>query len=108
MNTQRTVLGGDEQALIFKALGDAMRLRILAMLPPSPSCEKMKNVCQLVEVLGGSQPNMSRHLKILKQAGLVRCQKTCSNAYYWRVPESFEELREGLSCLADRERGTGH
>ncbi len=53
--------------VVFKALGDRSRLRILKMLEQKCCC-----VCELTHVLGLAQPSVSRHLKILKDAGLVR------------------------------------
>lgn len=90
----------DQQAKQFKAISDVTRLRVLELLPAAPACEAMYNVCELVEELGGSQPNMSRHLQILKEAGLVRCRKACSSVYYWRVPDAFEQIREVLKRFA--------
>jgi ArsR family transcriptional regulator len=52
--------------LVFKALGDKNRIRILKMLQDNPS-----NVNELTTVLGISQPSVSRHLRQLKNAGLV-------------------------------------
>lgn len=51
---------------LFKALADCNRLRILKMLEVRPLC-----VCEITEVLGIAQPSVSRHLAILKDAGLV-------------------------------------
>ncbi len=90
----------DQQAKIFKAIGDTTRLRILERLPAEPICEQMYNVSELVAEIGGSQPNMSRHLHILKEAGLVRCRKACSSVYYWRVPEVFDQVRHLLDAFA--------
>ena len=87
----------ETQANLLKALGDPTRLRILQRLPGEPVCERMYNVGELVEAIGGSQPNMSRHLHVLKQAGLVKCRKACCSVYYYRVPERFERVRELLS-----------
>jgi len=88
------------QAKIFKALGDVTRLKVLQLLPSEPICKEMYNVGDLVEVIGGSQPNMSRHLHILKEAGLVCCRKACASVYYWRVPDAFEKVRQILGPLA--------
>lgn len=66
-----------------KALADPMRLRIVALLPRSPNCEHRNNVSQLSELLGTSQPTVSHHLKILKQAGFVECKKMCRDVFYW-------------------------
>jgi ArsR family transcriptional regulator len=98
-------LDHERHAAIHKALGDVTRLRILERLPDAPVCAEMYNVTELVEEIGGSQPNMSRHLHILKQAGLVKCRKACSSVYYYRVPEAFEALREVLDRLAEPHGG---
>ena len=55
---------------IFKALGDESRLRILKLLEEKPYC-----VCELTFVLGSSQPTVSGHLKVLRDAGLVDYDK---------------------------------
>jgi ArsR family transcriptional regulator len=52
--------------LVFKALGDKNRIRILKMLQENP-----RSVNELTMVLGISQPSVSRHLRQLKNAGLV-------------------------------------
>ena len=59
-----------ELTKIFKALGDLNRFRIVKMLQKRPLC-----VCEIREVLGISQPAVSRSLNILKNAGLVEDEK---------------------------------
>ena len=54
----------------FKALGDKSRLRILKMLEIRPMC-----VCEIRYILKLSQPTVSGHLKVLKEAGLVEDKK---------------------------------
>lgn len=51
---------------VFKAMADKNRLRILKMLQRKPMC-----VCEIREVLGLAQPTVSKHLKILKDAGII-------------------------------------
>lgn len=51
---------------VLKATADENRMRILKMLQHSSLC-----VCEISEALGISQPSVSRHLKILQDAGLV-------------------------------------
>ncbi|HTY09286.1 MAG TPA: metalloregulator ArsR/SmtB family transcription factor [Candidatus Edwardsbacteria bacterium] len=51
---------------VFKALGDSNRIRILKMLQERPM-----SVTDLTAILGISQPCVSRHLRQLKEAGLV-------------------------------------
>jgi len=101
---QKHDLPSDDQPAVFRALGDSTRLRILELLPSEPVCRDMYNVNELVREIGGSQPNMSRHLHILKHAGLVRCRKQCASVYYWRVPEAFERIAAALASLGRRGR----
>jgi ArsR family transcriptional regulator len=54
----------------FKALSDETRLKILALLKDGEAC-----VCDIAETLGMTQPNISFHLGILKEAGLIRDRK---------------------------------
>jgi len=56
----------DEVAGLFGALGNANRLRILKMLQERSLC-----VCEITEVLGLSAPTVSRHLSLLRDAGLI-------------------------------------
>ena len=55
---------------IMKALSDPTRLKIVKMLQHKTLC-----VCELQAALGKSQPNVSKHLKILQEAGLVESRK---------------------------------
>jgi len=55
---------------VFKALGEPTRLKITKLLAHRELC-----VCDLEEILQMSQPRISQHLKILKQAGLVNERK---------------------------------
>ncbi|HWR04144.1 MAG TPA: metalloregulator ArsR/SmtB family transcription factor, partial [Humidesulfovibrio sp.] len=62
---------------IHKALADETRLRLLAVLN---ACEL--NVGELVGVFGMGQPRISRHLKILAEAGLLECRREGLWAFY--------------------------
>lgn len=87
----------DDMAEVFKALSDPLRLKLLEMLSRSgqtPSGEIC--VCDLAEKLGVSQPNVSHHLKILKTAGLVRCERNAGFAYY---QVNRQKIGEALSSL---------
>ena len=55
---------------IFKALSDETRLRIVALLKEGELC-----VCDIAETLKMSQPNISFHLSMLKEAGLIKDRK---------------------------------
>lgn len=56
--------------LLFRALGDRTRLRLLNLLAAGEVC-----VCFFVEVLGTSQPKVSRHLAYLRRAGVVAARR---------------------------------
>jgi ArsR family transcriptional regulator, arsenate/arsenite/antimonite-responsive transcriptional repressor len=60
----------DEMELLFKALADATRLRILALLLTGEVC-----VCDIHESLKIPQPKASRHLAYLREAGLVETRR---------------------------------
>lgn len=86
-------------AEIFKALADETRLRILKLLL---AVEEGVCVCELVEALNLPQYHVSRHLGILRQAGLVASERKGTWAYYSSV-EAPPPLIAGLfSDIKDR------
>ena len=81
--------------LVFKAMADRTRLRILNLLRSGEVC-----VCDLVAVLNVPQPKVSRHLAYLRRAGLVQARKEGHWAYY-RLADNPSPLRSALlGCLA--------
>ncbi len=78
---------------VFKALGQPTRLHILRLLSARNLC-----VCELVEVLQTSQPRISQHLKVLKNAGLVKESIDGSMRIYHLQREA---LRHYLSSFND-------
>lgn len=60
-----------EMNTLLKVLADANRLRILKLLETQNMC-----VCEIAYILGISQPAVSKHLRRLRDAGLVSCKKT--------------------------------
>lgn len=62
---------------LFRALGDETRLRIVALLAHGELC-----VCHLEQALSLSQPNVSRHLSVLRAAGVVDCRREGTWMYY--------------------------
>jgi ArsR family transcriptional regulator len=65
------------KSTVFYALSDPIRLEILSYLRKGEKC-----VCQIVPHLKLIQPLVSRHLKILKKAGIVRCRKDSTKRMY--------------------------
>ena len=71
----------------YKALGDVTRLTILQSLTGKEMC-----VCEIIERLRMSQPAISHHLKILKQAGLVKDCREGKWIYYSLNENVFAEV----------------
>lgn len=84
-----------ELARRFAALGDPVRLRLLSLLATSP--DGAVCVCDLTEPVGKSQPTVSHHLKVLRDAGLVTSEKRGTNVWYAAVPAALEGLRAALA-----------
>lgn len=89
------------------ALGDVVRLRLLSLLPQSADCEEGINVSRLAEKLELSQPTVSHHLRVLRQAGIIESTKQCRDVYYY---VAIEEARAVLDTLSQAfyERETKH
>jgi ArsR family transcriptional regulator len=84
--------GRSELAARFKALADPTRVAIVNRLAAAPEvC-----VCDLTESFELSQPTISHHLRILREAGLVEAARRGTWAYYRLVPEAVESLRAAL------------
>ena len=78
----------------FAALSDPVRLQLLSLLATSDGGAVC--VCDLVEPVGKSQPTVSHHLRVLREAGLVTSEKRGTNVWYAAVPEELETLRRAL------------
>jgi ArsR family transcriptional regulator len=83
---------------IFKALSDDTRLRILKLLEGGELC-----ICKIMEVLDMKQSRISRHMGILKNAGLVTDRRDGKWVHYSLNPKP-EDLccKEMISLLAER------
>ncbi|SDZ12279.1 metalloregulator ArsR/SmtB family transcription factor [Bacillus sp. 166amftsu] len=77
---------------IFQALGDVNRQQIIMILLKNDSL----NVNQITEQMSISRPAVSHHLKILKQAELVRPNKNGKEIYYSLTTSNFLEYMKGL------------
>jgi ArsR family transcriptional regulator len=76
----------------FHALADPTRVAIVNRLSGADElC-----VCDLTAAFDLSQPTVSHHLKILREAGLVESSRRGTWAYYRLVPEAVEALRGAL------------
>jgi len=84
----------DELAARFKALADPTRVAIVNRL----SVADEVCVCNLTETFDLSQPTISHHLKVLRDAGLVEASRRGTWAYYRLVPEAIAALRGALGA----------
>ena len=89
-----TVPERDQLAARFKALADPTRVAIINSL----SAADEVCVCNLTGTFALSQPTISHHLKILRDAGLVESSRRGTWAYYRLVPEAIAALRGALGA----------
>lgn len=87
-----------ELATMFKALGDPVRLRLLSLIASRPSGEVC--VCELTPAFNLSQPTISHHLKLLRQAGLVASERRGTWVYYRVRPETTDRLAALLASVS--------
>lgn len=84
----------EAMAPVLSALADPTRLRIVSILLDAPggSCCG----CDMEEPLGLSQPTISHHLKVLREAGLVEGERQGRWVHYRVLPERLAELARAL------------
>jgi ArsR family transcriptional regulator len=82
-------------ARTLKALADPARLRLLSLIAAHEGGEAC--VCDLIEPVGLSQPTVSHHLKVLRDAGIVASERKGLWAYYYVLPEGLEEFSRWLT-----------
>jgi ArsR family transcriptional regulator len=85
-----------ELAARFKALADPTRVAIVNRLAATEEC----CVCDLTGAFDLSQPTISHHLRLLREAGLVEASRRGTWAYYRLIPEAVAELRGALGAAA--------
>ena len=73
----------------LKAIADPTRLRMLDLLAQQsePLC-----VCDITDQFEQNQPTISHHLKLLREAGLIDCEKRGIWAFYWATDEGRKSL----------------
>lgn len=92
----------DQCATVFKALSDPLRLRLLRMLPTHCTGGCL-GVCELADELGISQPCLSHHLNVLRQAGLVDFEKEGCSAFYYVNEDNLSGHIESFRRLMETE-----
>ena len=92
--TANTRTAVDELEVVFKALGDKTRLRILALLGNNEVC-----VCHIHDSLGLPQPTVSRHLGYLRKSGLVAVRRDGVWMHY-QVSRSLSPVIQSVVAAA--------
>jgi ArsR family transcriptional regulator len=79
---------------VFRALSDETRVRIVALLGPGELC-----VCHIENALQMAQPTVSRHLGILKNAGIVDARREGSWVHYRLIDQEIPELQTAIAGI---------
>jgi ArsR family transcriptional regulator len=82
-------------AQVFKALGDPVRLRLLSLIGAHQGGEVC--VCDLTTAFELTQPTISHHLKVLREAGIITSERRGTWVYYRLVPAALERMAGLLS-----------
>ena len=85
----------EKEALIFKALADETRLRILHLLTEEERC-----ACRIQEVFGCSQPTISYHMRLLTEAGLVIARREGAMMCYRAADDLWPRVEALLQAAA--------
>lgn len=92
--TRSSVQRRAQAVTMFHALSDETRLEILDLLRDGERC-----VCELQDALDAAQSRLSFHLRVLRDAGLVRDRKEGRWSYYAFVPEALAEVHDLVVAL---------
>jgi DNA-binding transcriptional ArsR family regulator len=85
-----------EPSARLKALGHPVRLGIaLRLAKEGGTC-----ACDFADIFGVSQPTVSQHLKVLREAGLVRTRREGTQIYYSLDPAGVGQVQAVVSALA--------
>ena len=93
----------ERAAELFGVLATPVRLRIIGEL-----CASEKNVSHLLGSIDVSQPNMSRHLSVLYQAGIVTKRRSGANVIYALADESVASICKVVCGQMVSDVASGH
>ena len=86
---------------LIRVLADPLRLRIVTLLARETLC-----TTHLIEETGARQTNLSNHLKVLREAGVVETEPCGRFTYYRLKPDVIASLADRFAELADTARAT--
>ena len=86
----------EAEAALFKAVGDPHRLRMLATLARADAevC-----VCDFTDALPLNQPTVSHHLRVLREAELVTCERRGTWVYYVLASDALARVRAATRAV---------
>jgi ArsR family transcriptional regulator len=84
---------------VLRVLADPLRARIVDLLAGEQLC-----TCHLVDLTGARQTNLSNHLRVLREAGIVEAEPVGRFTYYRLSPEVLEGVSAHYARLASRAR----
>jgi len=79
------------KARIFKVIGDPNRVKILEILRNGEICQ-----CEIIPLIGQSQPAVSRHLKLLEDSGLITSYKDATRMFYNVVDKHIYNILDAI------------
>ena len=86
-------------AAVFKALADPIRLRLMSIIA---SAGDEMCVCDITPQFDVSGPTISHHLRVLREAGLVDCERRGTWVYYWPIHERLDWISSMLATPKSR------
>ena len=98
--TRPAALDAPPNAELLRALADPLRAQIVMRLAAEQLC-----TCHLVEATGAKQTNITNHLRVLREAGLLDTEPCGRFTYYRLRPEPLAALAGAFGALAERTTG---
>lgn len=98
----RSILSREKAAVVFHALSEPTRLEIIERLKGGEQC-----VCELMDMMNAAQSRLSFHLRVLREAGLIRDRREGRWTYYSVNQEGLEELEYLVTELKRTFGGAG-
>ena len=95
----RTSAGIDLDTDLVRVLAEPVRAAMVRALATEQLC-----TCHLVEIIGARQTNVSNHLRVLREAGVVDAEPAGRYTYYRLRPEVMERLAHSFGELAEAAR----
>ena len=83
-------------AQVFKALADPVRLRLVSLIGAHQGGEVC--VCELTDAFDLTQPTISHHLRVLREAGIIGSERRGTWVYYRLQPAVLERMAALLSA----------